>query len=105
MGRRWIARAANQYNPALGREDVAVLAVRLLQALNVRIDLPWRRFFAGDALVWDLGSSNAQGLVGQLALAIDNKVVRTLRMTFVDQDDALAAILGVPDTATVKSDR
>jgi 5-methylcytosine-specific restriction protein B len=84
------------------REDVAVLAIRLLQALNDRIEICLGEdFMLGHALVWSIDSSNAQGLIAELALAVDNKIIPTLRMTFVDQDDALAAILGVPDTATV----
>lgn len=79
-------------------DDVSVLAVRVLEAVNERIEYCLGEdFLLGHALVWGLDATSTETRLGQLAMAIDTKVVPTLRMTFIDQDDVLAAVLGVFD--------
>jgi len=80
-------------------ESVSILAIQVLQSLNERIEYCLGEdFLLGQALVWDMNAAASQDRLGQLAAAVDTKVLPTLRMTFVDQDEALAAVLGVPDS-------
>lgn len=84
-------------------DDVSALAVQILRELNERIEYCLGEdFLLGHALVWGLSGDAPEQRLTQLAYAIDTKVVPTLRMTFVDQDEALAAILGVPDDLNVE---
>lgn len=75
-------------------EDVSNLAVQLLKALNERIALVLGQdFLLGHALLWGVcGDAAAQRAIA-LAKAFDERIVATLRLTFVDQDEALAAVL------------
>ena len=85
-------------------DDVSALAVRLLRGLNERIEYCLGEdFLLGHALVWHLDGSTAEVRLRQLAAAVDTKVVPTLRMTFIDQDEVLAAVLGIPDTLQVSA--
>lgn len=85
-------------------DDVSVLAIRLLEAVNERIEYCLGEdFLIGHALVWSLDSTTPETRLSQLAQAIDTKVVPTLRMTFIDQDEVLAAVLGVPDSLQVSA--
>lgn len=85
-------------------DDVSALAVRLLRNLNERIEYCLGEdFLLGHALVWGLDGKNTDERLTQLAHAVDTKVVPTLRMTFVDQDEALSAVLGIPDTPVVSA--
>ena len=74
--------------------EVRELAVRLLDVLNGRI-----RFVLGDdfllghALLWPLGGLDGAALRAALCHAVDERIVATLRLSFVDQDDLLAAAL------------
>lgn len=77
-------------------QDVARLAVVLLRALNERIELVLGvDFFLGHALLWDVGGADAPAAIASLCAAFDERVASTLRMTFADQDEPLAAVLGV----------
>lgn len=86
-------------------ENVSALAVQLLKNLNSRIEYCLGEdFLLGHALVWGLNGTTPEEQLTQLARAVDAKVVPTLRMTFVDQDDVLAAILSVPDSLQINHD-
>jgi 5-methylcytosine-specific restriction enzyme B len=83
-------------------EQVSSLAVQVLESLNGRIEYCLGEdFLLGHALVWGLGGASPIEKLNDLARAIDAKVVPTLRMTFVDQDEVLAAVLGVGDNLQV----
>lgn len=72
------------------------LAVALLEGLNERIELVLGAdFLLGHALVWDVGGPDTATITESLAAAFDERIASTLRMTFADQDDSLAAVLGV----------
>ena len=75
-------------------EEVRELALRLLMTLNGRIDLVLGPdFLLGHALLWSVGGETREDLAASLVLAFEQRVLATLRLTFVDQDEALAAIL------------
>jgi 5-methylcytosine-specific restriction protein B len=59
-------------------------------------------FLLGHALLWDVGGATAAAAVASLCAAFDERVAGTLRMTFADQDEPLAAVLGAgpPPTST-----
>jgi 5-methylcytosine-specific restriction protein B len=82
------------------RREVLTLAVRALRAVNDRV-----RFCLGDdfllghALLWSLAASTDETALQELCTALDGFVLSTLRTTFLDQDDFLAAVLGIPDDA------
>lgn len=79
-------------------DDVSALAVKVLKGLNERIDYCLGEdFLLGHALVWGLTASTAEARLQQFASAVDGKVISTLKMTFVDQDEALAAVLGIAE--------
>lgn len=85
-------------------DDVSVLAIRLLESVNERIEYCiGEDFLLGHALVWDLDAPTSEGRLGQLAIAVDTKVAPTLRMTFIDQDEVFAAVLGIPDSLQVNA--
>lgn len=84
--------------------QVRKLAIEVLRAINERV-----RFCLGDdfllghALLWRLGDSNQETVLADFAGAVDGFVVSTLRTAFLDQDDALAAVLSIPDASTRQS--
>lgn len=79
-------------------DDVSRLAVQLLKTLNERIEFCLGEdFLLGHALLWNITADTTEERVAQLSNLVDAKLVSTLRMTFVDQDDALGAILSVDD--------
>jgi 5-methylcytosine-specific restriction protein B len=83
-------------------QQVSSLAVQVLKSLNNRIQYCLGEdFLLGHALVWGLAGTTAVEKLSRLANAVDAKVVPTLRMTFIDQDEVLAAVLGVPDSLQV----
>lgn len=85
-----------------GVADVSLLAVRVLQALNNRIEFCLGEdFLLGHALLWHITADAPEERLTQFAQLVDAKVIPTLRMTFLDQDDALAAILAVPSDVRV----
>jgi 5-methylcytosine-specific restriction protein B len=77
-------------------DDVKRLALHLLVELNPRIAaVLGEDFLLGHALLWPVGEATSEGVRSALCSAFDERVVATLRLTFVDQDDLLAAVLGV----------
>ncbi len=75
-------------------EDAKQLAVRLLWVMNDRIKLILGRdFLLGHSLLWPVVGSSAEGVLRALCRAFDERIVATLRLTFFDQDEALAAVL------------
>lgn len=83
-------------------DDVSRLAVRVLRAVNARIEFCLGEDFElGHALLWHLTASAVAERLAQLCMLVDTKIVPTLRMTFVDQDEALAAVLSVSDASRV----
>lgn len=81
-------------------DDISRLAVRLLRGVNARIEFCLGEDFElGHALLWHLTATNPIERLAQLSLLVDTKLLPTLRMTFVDQDEAFAAVLGVSDAA------
>lgn len=76
---------------------VAALAVRLLDKLNERIAaVLGQDFLLGHALLWDVPRETGTEMLDALATAFDQRVAATLRLTFLDQDEALAAVLNMP---------
>lgn len=81
-------------------DDVSRLAVRLLRGVNARIEFCLGEDFElGHALLWHLTATNPTERLAQLSLLVETKLLPTLRMTFIDQDEALAAVLAVSDAA------
>jgi 5-methylcytosine-specific restriction protein B len=81
-------------------DDVRQLAVRLLMALNSRIALLLGEdFLLGHALLWHVQGNTPEELARSLAVAFDQRIIATLRMTLADQDDALAAVLRIDRSA------
>jgi len=78
------------------RDEVAELAVRVLMTLNLRIDLILGPdFLLGHALLWPVMGETREALGEALVTSFEQRIISTLRLTFVDQDEALAAILKV----------
>lgn len=78
-------------------ESVSALAITLLRSLNERIELILGEdFLLGHGLFWSLDASDVVDRLYQLADCVDRRVVPTLRTTLLDQDEALASVLGVP---------
>lgn len=85
-------------------QDVAALAVNILRSLNERIEFCLGEdFLLGHALLWKVAGDTTDAALMALATAIDTKVVPTLRTTFIDQDDVLAAVLAASDTSEAGS--
>jgi 5-methylcytosine-specific restriction protein B len=73
---------------------ISELALRLLHRLNERVEvILGRDFLLGHALFWDVDVSSSEKAAETLAKAFDERVAATLRMTFLDQDEALAGVL------------
>lgn len=78
-------------------ENVKELALRLLLTLNDRVEqLLGADFLLGQALLWHVVGGDAETLALSLARAVEERVLATLKLTFVDQDEALAALLNIP---------
>lgn len=93
---------ADEFAPA----HVGELAVRVLEAVNERIEFVLGRdFLLGHALLWSIAADIEQGstevALRSLARAFDERIVATLRLTFTDQDEHLSAVLGDRDTRPV----
>lgn len=87
-----------------GVEDISALAIKLLRCLNERIEFfLGEDFLLGHGLLWSLAANAAIDRLSELAYCVDSRVIATLRMTFVDQDDALAGVLGIAEDLRVKS--
>ncbi len=73
---------------------VAALAVKLLCALNGRIDsVLGPDFRLGQSNFWHVAGQNTEEAVASLAGAFDHRVVATLKLAMQDDDGALAAVL------------
>jgi 5-methylcytosine-specific restriction protein B len=76
-----------------GLDEIKILALLLLATLNERIKfILGDDFLLGHALFWPVGEAADAHTV--LSAAFDQKVVQSLRLSFTDQDDLLAAVLG-----------
>lgn len=76
--------------------DVGELAVRLLMTINGRIaSLLGPDFLLGPALLWNIGGENVGDWATSLAVQFEARVLSSLRMTFLEQDELLAAILRI----------
>lgn len=90
-----------QWNEA----DVKRLGLHLLTALNERISAVLSDdFLLGHALLWPVGDAPAEAIRGALCRAFDQRITASLRITFTDQDDLLAAVLGVGTPDEVPAD-
>lgn len=81
---------------------VAAVALSILQSLNTRIGFVLGRdFLLGQSVFWHLDTSGDVGAaLTSLATALDNRVLGTLALSFTDDDEGLAAVLGVGENAT-----
>jgi 5-methylcytosine-specific restriction enzyme B len=81
------------------------LALHLLAALNERIAaVLGDDFLLGHALLWPVGDATAGAVRTALCRAFDQRITASLRVTFTDQDDLLAAVLGAgtPESASAE---
>jgi 5-methylcytosine-specific restriction protein B len=84
--------------------EVKELALHLLVVLNERIaSVLGDDFLLGHALFWPLGDATPGELRAELCRAFDQRILASLRLTFSDQDDLLAAVLGTGSAETVAS--
>lgn len=81
-------------------ERVAAVAVAILQSLNRRIEFVLGRdFLLGQSVFWHLNvTAGSDEALESLASALDNRVLGTLALSFTDDDEGLAAVLGVTET-------
>lgn len=78
--------------------NVKQLAVRLLARLNERIAFVLSDdFLLGHALFWPVGEVDDAEIRSVLCTAFDERIVQSLRLTFTDQDELLAAVLAAGD--------
>jgi 5-methylcytosine-specific restriction protein B len=88
--------------------ELKQLCLHLLAALNARISAVLSDdFLLGHALFWPVGEAHAGQVRSTLCRAFDQRISASLRITFTDQDDLLAAVLGAgsPDAPTNTIDR
>lgn len=88
-------------------DAVSQLTIKLLQALNERIDaVLGQDFRLGQSNFWHVSGEAATERLHSLALAWDRKVAQTLRLALQDNDDLLGAILiaGTSDNAVVNNE-
>lgn len=78
---------------------VAAVAVELLESLNRRIMFVLGRdFLLGQSVFWNLAvTADVDAALESLAAALDNQVLGTLALSFTDDDEGLAAVLGVTE--------
>ena len=91
------ALAPSQSNEALWTaEDVRQLTLRVMHSLNERIGVVLGQdFLLGHALLWSVTGDTTELAARSLAREFDERIAASLRLTFVDQDEALGAILRV----------
>lgn len=83
---------------------VAALVVDVLRALNYRIGfISGRDFALGQAQFWQVAGENRDEVLQSASEAFDRNVVGTLRLTYLDHDEALAAVLGLPAGETAQT--
>lgn len=74
--------------------DAKAFAIYLLKAVNARIEfLLSSDLLMGHALLWPVGGNSVAEVARSLGQAFDERIAAALRLTFVDQDEALAAVL------------
>jgi 5-methylcytosine-specific restriction protein B len=86
-------------------EEIRELAIRLLRGLNERVEaILGEDFLLGHALAWPVLREEVEPTREALCRALDERIVATLRLTLIDRDDALAAILAIggPDVEVSK---
>lgn len=88
---------------------VSELAVRLLMVLNSRIEaVLGPDFLLGPALLWSVTGSTVEERTRSLSQQFQARVAASLKLTFVEQDETLAAVLGIkrnsvgPSVATLR---
>ncbi len=75
--------------------EVKELALQLLATLNERLAFViGEDFLLGHALLWPVGEAPAGAVRTALCEAFDRRIAASLKLTFTDQDDLLAAVLG-----------
>ena len=80
------------------QEEIKRLLVLMLRSLNARVSLVLGTDFQlGHALLWPVKGTTADELTRSAAHAFDDRIGAALRLTFADQDEALAAILRAGD--------
>ncbi|HET6940569.1 MAG TPA: AAA family ATPase [Sphingomicrobium sp.] len=102
LARHWgasvpdLATAHTPTNP-YSLDELKELALRLLLTINRRIEqLLGSDFLLGQALLWQVSGTDAGEFAVSLVRAFEERVLATLKLTFVDQDEALSAVLNVP---------
>jgi 5-methylcytosine-specific restriction protein B len=81
--------------------DVKELGIRLLMALNERIGFVLGDdFLLGHALLWGIKSDEPSEAAGELCREFDERIAATLRLTFIDQDELLSAVLAAGSQPT-----
>lgn len=89
-----------------GPDEIALLAVDLLRALNDRIDaIMGQDFRLGQSNMWHVSGATREEALNALIVAWDNSVIPTLRLALQDNDDSLAPIVcaGTSDFATMSN--
>lgn len=77
-------------------DSVRELALRVLMVLNERItQLVGADFTIGHALLWGVYGEDFIAVADSFIAAFEGRILATLRATFVDQDEALAAVLNI----------
>ena len=77
-------------------EQIAAVAVAILESLNKRIEFVLGRdFLLGQSVFWHLDTTDVDSALASLAAALDNRVLGTLALSFTDDDEGLAAVLNV----------
>jgi 5-methylcytosine-specific restriction protein B len=77
-------------------DHIRVLAVRVLENLNSRIEaVSGRDFLLGQSVMWKVGGEDRSTALRSLAAAMDNNVIGTLTLSFTDRDGEFAAVLNV----------
>ncbi|MGD8215784.1 McrB family protein [Aestuariimicrobium sp. Y1814] len=77
-------------------EHVASVAIAILESLNRRIEFVLGRdFLLGQSVFWHLNTADVDSALESLAVALDNRVLGTLTLSFTDDDEGLAAVLNV----------
>jgi 5-methylcytosine-specific restriction protein B len=75
-------------------DDAKALVVHLLRSLNARIEFSLSAdLLLGHALLWSVGGDTVADVGRSLGRAFDERIAAALRLTFIDQDESLAAIL------------
>jgi 5-methylcytosine-specific restriction protein B len=78
--------------------DVKRMLIFMLRGLNERIRLVvGSDFLLGHALLWPVSGVTVEDIVRSAAFAFDGRIASTLKLSFSDQDEVLAAILRAGD--------